>query len=422
MSIFKLPVKLESSYNYYDNSIDKKKKKNNNSFIKKGTIYEALELSDKIDGTSDNIEKLIYFNKLKNLKENSIVFKNIIEYVQEKLHKSLLEDSELEYPVGLDIQSFYTPNEIKENNLLTDKSSLNWYNELDFRIKGIGINSNKLHFKSIGWNDILDYNQENIIKSVKRLNRIIKNDLDNFNFINLTNTPFENNKTSRYKGITTYIIHGETKNNFVPNILFSIDNNSNNIYSFQKNGHIILNTKLSINDILNEYKWNYFSVFFIPLSEESDNLIKQNIKNIDLLNLINSNNFISRAGQIFPNSNLQILNDKLVMINLLSIYNCIIYGNEYSKKEIIEMLISNPINNRQYIYILFKGNKEEFNNNYIFNKLDKIRELNIDTDLNDSISEGYYNIKEFNNILLNESNILNNKYDYLNRVDYDSLF
>ena len=428
MSIFRLPNELESrleaSYNYYDNPIDKKKKKDKDNFVKKGTIYEALELSDKIDSTNDNIEKLFYFDKLKKINENSIVFKNIIEYVQEKIHKSLTEDSKLEYPLGLDIQSFYIPDEIKENNFLkNNKSNLDWYNELDFRTKGIGIDSDLLHSKSIGWNDILDYNQENIIRSVKRLNNIIRNKINNFNFIDLTNTPFNNDKISYYKGIITYIIHGKTKNNnFVPNILFSIDSKSDNIYLFQKNGHIILNTKLSINDILNEYEWAYLTIFFIPLSEESDKLLKQNITNKDLLYLINNNNFISKANQIFPDSDLQILNDKLVIINLLSIYKCIIYGNIFSKEEILEILAS-LVNCKQYFYILFKGNKEEFNNKYLLNKLDKIKELNIDTNLDDSLMEGYCAIKEFNNNLLNEGNIQNNNnYDYLNRTNYDSLF
>ena len=78
--------------------------------------------------------------------------------------------------------------------------------------------------------------------------------------------------------------------------------------------------------------------------------------------------------KIYPNKELKIINDKLFIINLLSIYTTILNAKSTTSNEELErMLNSNILPNPVYIYILFKGNKNEFDNEFIFNKHHKIK-------------------------------------------------
>ena len=84
------------------------------------------------------------------------------------------------------------------------------------------------------------------------------------------------------------------------------------------------------------------------------------------------------------------------------------------------MLNSNILPNPVYIYILFKGNKNEFDNEFIFNKLESMLNLNIDPNL-DPFLEGYCSLKEFNSVL-NENSEIDNHNDCLDRIDYEELY
>ena len=138
---------------------------------------------------------------------------SIVEYTREKLINSLNEDSELEYPLGLNINTFLTPKEIIDKELIKDKSDLDWFNDLDFRSKGFATPNNITNQKTIGWNDVLDFNPDNISKAALRANKQFANDvLVGINFIDLSNTPYKEKKSNKFfRGITTYIIHGEPK-------------------------------------------------------------------------------------------------------------------------------------------------------------------------------------------------------------------
>lgn len=441
MEDLKLPEDFyhEGTYDYYNQTVDRKKKDDDDDdkeenycgkphhpeddqiIDRSSIVQEALKLLDLIEDTSDNLKKIYYFDKLNKLNEDTVVFRSIVEYTREKLINSLNEDSELEYPLGLNINTFLTPKEIMDKELIKDKSDLDWFNDLDFRSRGFAIPNNITNQKSIGWNDILDFNSDNITKAALRANKQFANDvLVNINFIDLSNTPYEKKKSNKsFRGITTYIIHGEPKFSNVPNIYISIANESEQVFSI-RDGHIEVDRVESINNIKKNYKWAYITTFFIPLSKEDYDKFIKNIMNKDMMWYINNNNFISKMKKVYPNTNLKIINDKLFIINLLSIYTTILIATSKSDNNDLELLLNNKLINPIYIYILFKGNKDEFDNEFIFNKLESMLNLNIDPNL-DPFLEGYCSLKEFNNVL-NENSEIDNQIDCLDRIDYDELY
>lgn len=447
MEDLKLPEEFyheSGTYDYYNHSIDRKKKDDDDDDKEKenchplskthsnvdvnqipidpsSIVQEALELSDLIEDTSDNLKKIYYFNKLNRLGENTIVLKSIVEYAREKLINSLNEDSELEYPLGLDINTFLTPQEIIKKELIKNKDDSDWFNDLEFRAKGFAIPNKITNLKTIGWNDVLDFNPDNISKAVLRANKQFANDvLVNINFIDLANTPYEKKSSNKFfRGITTYIVQGDPKVNNVPNIYISVGNGSKQVFSI-RDGHIGVDRDESLNDIKKNYKWAYINAFFIPLSEEDYNRFIKNLMNKDLMWYININNFITKLKKVYPNKDIRIINNKLFIINLLSIYMTILNAKSNSSNEELEMMLNNRTVNPTYIYILFKGNKNEFDNEFIFNKLELLLDLNIDPNL-DPFLEGYCSIKEFNSIL-NENYQIDNNIDCLDRVDYDELY
>lgn len=442
MEDLKLPDEFyhEGTYDYYTHSIDRKRKDDddddkeenyrnrswhptNDQIMDRSTIVqEALKLSDLIDDTSDNLKKIYYFDKLNKLAEDTVVFRSIVEYAREKLINSLHEDSELEYPLGLNINTFLTPREIIKKELIKDQFDLEWYNKLEFRSKGFAIPTNVDKRRTVGWNDVLDFNPDNINKAVLRANKQFANDeLVNIDFIDLSCTPFEKKRSNKFfRGITTYIIHGDPKFNNIPNIYLSAGNGSKQVFSI-RDGRIGVDRDESLNDIKKNYKWAYINAFFIPLSKDDYDKFIKNLMNKDLMYYINNNNFIAKMKKIYPNEDFKIINDKLFIINLLSIYTTILKSNSNMIDDELEiMLNNNKLINPTYIYILFKGNKDEFDVEFIFNKLESMLSLNIDSNL-DPFLEGYCSLKEFNTVL-NENSEIDNQIDCLGRIDYKKLY
>ena len=214
MEDLKLPEDFyhEGTYDYYNSTIEEHNKDdddeddkeeesyrgnnklrrpvNNQTIDRSSIVQEALKLLDLIEDTSDNLMKIYYFDKLNKLNEDTVVFRSIVEYTREKLINSLNEDSELEYPLGLNINTFLTPKEIMDKELIKDKSDLDWFNNLDFRSKGFATPNNITNQKTIGWNDVLDFNPDNISKAALRANKQFANDaLVGINFIDLSNIP-----------------------------------------------------------------------------------------------------------------------------------------------------------------------------------------------------------------------------------------
>lgn len=446
MEDLKLPEDFyhEGTYDYYNSTIEEHNKDdddeddkeeesyrsnnklrrpvNNQTIDRSSIVQEALKLLDLIEDTSDNLKKIYYFDKLNKLNEDTVVFRSIVEYTRKKLINSLNEDSELEYPLGLNINTFLTPKEIIDKELIKDKSDLDWFNDLDFRSKGFATPNNITNQKTIGWNDVLDFNPDNISKAALRANKQFANDvLVGINFIDLSNTPYEEKKSNKFfRGITTYIIHGEPKFSYVPNIYISVGNGSKQVFSI-RDGHIGVDRDESLTDIKKNYKWAFIEAFFIPLSKEDYDKFIKNLMNKDILWYINNNNFITKMKKVYPNQELKIINDKLFIINLLSIYTTILNAKSTTSNEELErMLNSNILPNPIYIYILFKGNKNEFDNEFIFNKLESMLNLNIDPNL-DPFLEGYCSLKEFNSVL-NENSEIDNHNDCLDRIDYEELY
>lgn len=444
MEDLKLPEDFynEGTYDYYNSTVDRKKKDDDDDKEKEEESYrgklrrpvddqimdrssivqEALKLLDLIEDTSDNLKKIYYFDKLNKLNEDTVVFRSIVEYTREKLINSLNEDSELEYPLGLNINTFLTPKEIIDKELIKDKSDLDWFNDLDFRSRGFATPNNITNQKTIGWNDVLDFTPDNIGKAALRVNKQFANDvLVGINFIDLSNTPYKEKRSNKFfRGITTYIIHGEPKFSNVPNIYLSVGNGSNQVFSI-RDGYIGIDNDESLIDIKKNYKWAYIEAFFIPLSKEDYDKFIKNLMNQDIIWYINNNNFITKMKKVYPNKELKIINDKLFILNLLYIYTTILNAKSTTSNEELErMLNSNILPNPIYIYILFKGNKNEFDNEFIFNKLESILNLNIDPNL-DPFLEGYCSLKEFNSVL-NENSEINNHIDCLDRIDYEELY
>ena len=199
MEDLKLPEDFynEGTYDYYNSTVDRKKKDDDDDKEKEEESYrgklrrpvddqimdrssivqEALKLLDLIEDTSDNLKKIYYFDKLNKLNEDTVVFRSIVEYTREKLINSLNEDSELEYPLGLNINTFLTPKEIIDKELIKDKSDLDWFNDLDFRSRGFATPNNITNQKTIGWNDVLDFTPDNIGKAALRVNKQFANDV-----------------------------------------------------------------------------------------------------------------------------------------------------------------------------------------------------------------------------------------------------
>lgn len=443
MEDLKLPEDFynEGTYDYYNSTVDRKKKDDddddkeeesyrgklrrpvdNQIMDRSSIVQEALRLLDLIEDTSDNLKKIYYFDKLNKLNEDTVVFRSIVEYIREKLINSLNEDSELEYPLGLNINTFLTPKEIMDKELIKDKSDLDWFNDLDFRSRGFATPNNITNQKTIGWNDVLDFTPDNIGKAALRANKQFANDvLVGINFIDLSNTPYEEKRSNKFfRGITTYIIHGEPKFSNVPNIYLSVGNGSKQVFSI-RDGYIGIDSDESLIDIKKNYKWAYIEAFFIPLSKEDYDKFIKNLMNKDIIWYINNNNFITKMKKVYPNKELKIINDKLFILNLLSIYNTILNAKSTTSNEELErMLNSNILPNPTYIYILFKGNKNEFDNEFIFNKLESMLNLNIDPNL-DPFLEGYCSLKEFNSVL-NENSELDNHIDCLDIIDYEELY
>lgn len=301
----------------------------------KSTIEAFVNELDYILESTDIIEKIIFLNQMQN-RANTAVLKTMTETLKENIEDKLKHEQNLHI---FDV-NYFLPQEIMElvEDVQDDKLFLNYaarfYGIKPYkgflRESALNLNNAKTDTEKIklGWNPVMEYNEENIIKAKQRCISIL-NDNINYNIIPLygiKNINEENNK----KGLSIVSIY-ETDNNHivqdgVPKILISFDYLNEHWYQY---AYSQIMTKLNINDVLNEYKEPLVECFFIEMDES----LHKNYSHL-ISNFNTKENSLTRFTSLLKEAVPVVNNAKLFVCNFLNgllesngIYNskCSIY-------------------------------------------------------------------------------------------------
>ena len=395
----------------------------------------AQNVIDTMSESTDLLECVLLNQTLQNIEDDSVVVKTIKEEGNKLLKKYLTEDDEIKYPFGASINSFYTPDEIKNiHGSLNDKKDIDWYKK--FKARSYGLKSPNLNASEInvGWNPLLKYTSINRQKSSDRLNRIYGDQVfANYYFANFMNTPSyrvieeekhpssnSGNEEKLPKGVVIYFIHGEYKNKeeSVPRVMISFDPYSDEVIPII-NGDISSYT-MTLKDIVKQYEWSKFTVFFLPLD---DDLYDKLVANVNYLKFRVSSvgkNFFRDVCADLNNPTPVIANDKLFFVFFV---NSLIQLGRANQDDIDSLEIDDRILNldgeNKYSYILYKGDTKDFNRNKVFSKLKFFTDnkLNL-SNSDDPLVEGYLHLHNTSLQVLNESTKNKKSKDYFNRVTF----
>lgn len=393
----------------------------------------ALAILDAMNESDDNIEKIFLYDTLNSINEDSTVIDSLKEYGYKKLTESInTPDPDIEYPMGNSIDSFFTINEIYniEDIKKEGKTDSAWMHNFLARSYGlrpaVGKNG-EINLKTSdlvpGWNPILPYTELNRKRSLDRLNYMYSQDLfSNSHFINIYN--FKGDKSSldesnsmnpTVKGISVYFIHGELDDgdNDTPRIAISLDNTSDMVIP-------ILNGELSqpalLKDILNNYEWANIVLFFLPVEDGLYDKLYNNISCVVDRQEKPRTNFLKDISDDMECPNAIVANDKVFYMFLI---NSILELGRANQNDISSLNIDNRLfwnKKPNYTYLLFKGNKDNFNRDNILSKLDFYKTEKLSVSPN-HVNEGYFRMKKTDLQVLNESNEVNEP-DYLNRIPF----
>lgn len=406
------------------------------------SLNYAISLIDAIAESDDNIEKLFLFDTLNSIDEDSEVINSLKKYGYKKLEESINPpDPEIEYPMGMNTDSFFTLNELKDytdnfvsvEDLKRQKNSTPyiWLNNFIARSYGLrpylGKNG-EINMKSPelvpGWNPLLPYTDLNRVRSAERLNYVYGRDIfAKSHFINLFNLKIDSSSLDEsdsvypsIKGISVYFIHGELDDgdNDTPRVAISLDTSSSEVIP-------ILNGELShpceLKDILNKYEWANIVLFFLPVEDDLYSRLYNNISIILDKQSKPKGNFLKDISDDMDCPNAIVANDKVFYMFLMN--SILDLGrsdqNDISSLNLDDRLFWNKKPN--YTYILYKGNKDNFNVDDIKAKLNFYSSNSKLSVSPNEINEGYFRMKKTDLQVLNESNEEEN-IDYLNRIPF----
>lgn len=338
-------IELSENNNYYNNIFDIKvydienniifnNKLNNKEFrLKGGEIYKIKIKKE------NNIDKLLLIIKLKGLYVNNLLFENKLLGFLYKIDNRFNAECD-----------FLKDIELKKKTNIKEYINVN-----NFNIEKLYINENKNN------NSILKINndiKENIL-SIKNNTIIIGN--VNINLLNLNKKEILIKTPLNYESL---YIEGdvEIKRNMNINNDINIKNNciiNDLIYNDLKcKENIIINNDINLNDKLIIENINVKNINII----ENNNILqlyKNNIKNIEYLNL-NKNNIIINNNNINLNNKLIINYDKNININSKESFNLFSIGNKINPN----------------LSINKEGDIEMYSNKLYINNIDILYELN----------------------------------------------
>ena len=388
----------------------------------------AISLIEAIEDSTDNIEKIFLYNELNSIDEDSIVINSLKKYGYKKLEESIdIIDEEMQYPLGMNTDSFFTINEIMNNNAinLSNKDKV-WVT--GFLARSYGLKSNIFPSSDMrpGWNPLLTYTDENRRQAALRVNHIYSNDLfRDAHFIDISTfkgndydslEESDNQYNNTQKGITIYFIHGELDDgdNDTPRVVLSLDNTSDEVIPLL-NGE--LSKPIELNNILSKYEWANVVVFFLPLEDGLYDKIYNNIMYLLDKQEKPKENFLRDISDDMKCPNAIVANDKVFYMFLI---NAILELGKLEQRDISSSSIDNKLfwnKKPNYSYILYKGNKDDFKREDLLSKLDFYKHPKLSVEPN-QINEGYFRMKKTNLTILNESNDISNDIDYLSRVPF----
>ena len=341
----------------------------------------AISLIEAIEDSTDNIEKIFLYNELNSIDEDSTVINSLKKYGYKKLEESIdIIDEEMQYPLGMNTDSFFTINEIMNNNSinLSNKDKV-WVT--GFLARSYGLKSNIFPSSDMrpGWNPLLTYTDENRRQAALRVNHIYSNDLfRDAHFIDISTfkgndydslEESDNQYNNTQKGITIYFIHGELDDgdNDTPRVALSLDNTSDEVIPLL-NGE--LSNPIELNNILSKYEWANVVVFFLPLEDGLYDKIYNNIMYLLDKQEKPKENFLRDISDDMKCPNAIVANDKVFYMFLI---NAILELGKLEQRDISSSSIDNKLfwnKKPNYSYILYKGNKDDFKREDLLSKLD----------------------------------------------------
>lgn len=404
-----------------------------NSYTSNSTY--AQNVIDTMSESTDLLECVLLNRTLQNIEDDSVVVKAIKEEGNKLLKKYLTKDDEIKYPFGASINSFYTPDEIKNiHGSLSDKKDIEWYK--NFKARSYGLKSPNLNTyeMNVGWNPLLKYTSINRQKCSDRLNRVYGDQVFiNYYFTNFMNTPSyrvieeeklpdsdPGNREKLPKGIVIYFIHGEYKNkeDSVPRVMISFDPYSDEVIPII-NGDISSYT-MNLKDIVKQYEWSKFTVFFLPLDKDLYDKLAANVNYLKFRVTSVGKNFFRDVCTDLNDPTPIIANDKLFFVFFV---NSLFQLGRANQDDIDSLEIDDRLLNlsgeNKYSYILYKGDTKDFNKNKVFSKLKFFTDnkLNL-SNSDDPLVEGYLHLHNTSLQVLNESTKNQKHKDYFNRVPF----
>lgn len=347
---------------------------------------------ESIRETDDIVQSIIFYQNSKELVlEGDVISNSILDLEHKTIEKRLHETIDPRFNMGL-----YTPQllpEEIEDYLGKVVNEQEWF--INYKAKRYGLAPTmegfyRYHHQAVnGLLNSLDNDPSNEeakttllelgcypfrfkTKGTKRVNDLIKEEVSNFKFIDLTNMPkrslTEETDYSVIKGITIYNIDGDIRDDYkfdtnIPNTFVSFDISSNNVIP-------IIHGDLEATGLLDEYIEKYsndsiMNVMFLPLEADILEKIKQVAYSIQRHVITPQNNFLRNICDQMRLDVPRIGNFKLYYYYLMNmILNCdcgetkdIDFDNNKIKHKIV------------YNYELYSGRLSDFNKSDVFSKL-----------------------------------------------------